>query len=65
MRIRRKNFFLRDFSLEYVEYFCADNPGISCRCGKYLQVFKQLKTLNVTATAVKVFNSVSHGLDTV
>jgi len=36
---------------------CSDNSGISCKCGKYLQVFKHLNTLNLTATAVKVFIS--------
>jgi len=32
----------------------SDNYRVSSRCGKYLQVFKHLKLLNVTDTAVKV-----------
>lgn len=39
---------------QLVQLDVSYNPGISCRCGKYLQIFKQLKTLNVTATAVKL-----------
>jgi len=36
---------------------CSDNTGITSRCRKYLQVFKHLKSLNLTGTSVKVFFS--------